>query len=74
MHHGFIHDILGVLLIPPIITVLWLLLSGGLASELGTTESKAVRGWTRSGFWVLLSSLYAVGLAFLFYKYFVRGG
>jgi len=69
-----LHDLLGVLLVPPIVTFVWLLMSGGLASSLGTSDSKAVQGWTRSGFWILLSLLYAVGFAFLIYKYFVTGG
>ena len=69
-----LHDLLGVLLIPPIITFVWLFMSGGLASSLGTSGSDAVRGWTKSGFWILLSLLYAVGVAFLVYKYFIRGG
>jgi hypothetical protein len=49
-------------------------MSGGLAGSLGTSDSDAVRGWTKSGFWILLSLLYAVGVAFLVYKYFIRGG
>ena len=69
-----LHDLLGVLLIPPIITFVWLFMSGGLAGSLGTSDSDAVRGWTKSGFWILLSLLYAVGVAFLVYKYFIRGG
>jgi hypothetical protein len=29
-----------------------------------------VKGWTKSGFWILLIVLYAVGLAMLLYKHF----
>ncbi len=45
-------------------------MSGGLASSLGTSDSEAVKGWTRSGFWILLSLLYAISLGGLIYKYF----
>lgn len=73
MGKGLVHDLLGILLIPPCITFVWLLLSRGLSGTLGTSDSEAVRGWTKSGFWFLLLFLYAVGFAFLIYKYFIRG-
>ena len=67
-------DLLWVLLVPPIGTFAWLLFSRGWTGLLGTTDNETVRGWTKSGFWVVLSILYAVGIAFFIYKYFLMGG
>jgi hypothetical protein len=63
-------DLLWVIFVPPIGTFAWLLFSRGWPGVLGTTDTETVRGWTRSGFWIVLSALYAVGFAFLIYKYF----
>jgi len=48
-------------------------MSGGLATALGTRNSDAVKGWTKSGFWFLLGALYAACIAMFIYKYFIRG-
>lgn len=66
-------DLLWFLLVPPFGALSWLLLSGGLCRTLGTSDSKAVQGWTKSGFWILLAILYAVDFVGLIYKYFIRG-
>jgi len=63
-------DMLWFLLVPPAGALAWLLMSGGLVRQLGTEDDPAVRGWTRSGFWIVLAALYAVGFAMLSYKYF----
>ena len=65
------HDLLLFLIIPPAGTFAWLLLSRGWTNALGTSDSEAVKGWTKSGFWIVLISLYAVCLAMLLYKYFL---
>ena len=63
-------DLLWVILVPPIMTFAWLFLSKGWSGLMGTTDSEAVRGWTTSLFWVVLSSLYSIGFVLLVYKYF----
>ena len=73
MGSGVLHDLFGVLLVPPCITFVWLLMSRGLTDTLGTCDSETVRGWTRSGFWLLLVLMYAVAVAIFIYKYFIRG-
>jgi hypothetical protein len=73
MRHRVIHDILWVLFVPPGVTFVWLLMGRGLSRTLGTGDSEAVRGWTKSGFWFLLIFLYAAGFAFLVYKYLIHG-
>jgi hypothetical protein len=65
-----LNDLLWVIFVPPIGTLAWLLFSRGWTGILGTTDNETVRGWTTSGFWIVLSLLYAVGFAFLIYKYF----
>jgi len=68
-----ISDLIWGLLIPPGITFVWFLMSRGLATALGTSDSSNVKGWTKSGFWLLLAALYVVCLAMFIYKYFIRG-
>ena len=68
-----ISDLIWTLLIPPGITFIWLLMSGGLATAFGTSNSESVKGWTKSGFWLLLGALYAVCISMFIYKYFIRG-
>ncbi len=48
-------------------------MSGGLATALGTSDSDTVKGWTKSGFWLLLGALYVVCIGMFIYKYFLRG-
>jgi hypothetical protein len=66
-------DLLWVLLVPPAVTFVWLLFSRGLTGILGTSDNDAVRGWTQSGFWIVLSLSYVVSIAMFLYAYFVKG-
>jgi hypothetical protein len=66
-------DLLWVLLVPPIITFIWLFFSRGWTGLLGTSDSDAVKGWTTSGFWIVLSLSYAISIAMFLYAYFVKG-
>lgn len=71
--HELISDLIWVLLVPPAVTFGWLILSRGWTNVLGTSDSTVVRGWTRSGFWIVLILSYAVCIGLFVYAYFVRG-
>jgi hypothetical protein len=57
---------------PPIMTGLWLLFSRGWVGLMGTSESTTVRGWMKSGKWILLAALYAVAFSITAFGYFTR--
>jgi hypothetical protein len=65
-------DLIWVLLVPLAVTLGWLLLSRGWAGLLGTTNSTAVKGWTKSGFWIVLGLSYAISIGLFVYAYFMR--
>jgi len=60
------------LICPPIITAVWLHLSRGWAGAMGTTEKSTVRGWIKSGKWILLIVLYVVAFSITAYGYFTQ--
>ena len=68
-----VSDLLWVLLVPPIVTFVWLLLSRGWTGLLETSDNDTVKGWTKSGFWIVLSLSYAVCIALFIYAYFLKG-
>lgn len=55
---------------PPIITAFWLLFSRGWVGLLGTSGGTTVRGWIKSGTWILLIVLYIVAFSITAYGYF----
>lgn len=57
---------------PPIMTALWLLFSRGWVGLMGTGESSTVRGWMKSGTWILLIVMYVVAFSITAYGYFMR--
>ena len=61
-----------VLLVPPIMTFLWYLLSRVWTGILGTSQSPRVKGWMRSGAWAIMGGLYAIGIVLLIYAHFVK--
>ena len=67
---SLLHDLVLFAVIPPIGTFAWLSFSRGWTGILGTSDNTAVKGWTRSGFWMVLVLLYLVCFAILIYKYF----
>ena len=71
--HELISDLIWVLLVPPAVTFGWLILSRGWTSVLGTSDSTVVRGWTKSGFWIVLILSYVVSIGLFVYAYFLRG-
>ena len=67
---SLLHDLILFVLIPPIGTFAWLLFSRGWTGSLGTSDNTTVKGWTKSGFWIVLALLYIVCFAMMIYKYF----
>jgi hypothetical protein len=70
MRHGALplyEQILFDVLIPPAGTAVWWLMSRGWSSAMGTTDSHAVRGWTQSGFWILLCAAYILMFSITIY-------
>jgi hypothetical protein len=67
-----VSNLLMFLLVPPITSLVWLLLSRGLTDSEGTSDDDAVKGWTQSGFWIVLCLSYAGALAMFIYAFFVR--
>jgi hypothetical protein len=63
-------QILCVIFMPPIVTGIWWLMSRGLTTSLGTNDSQAVTGWTKSLRWFILIALYVVSIAFVLYGRF----
>jgi hypothetical protein len=55
---------------PPVITAAWWLLSRGWISFLVTTDSRAVRGWAKSGLLIVLIGAYIVMFGITAYGYF----
>jgi hypothetical protein len=72
IHHHLLSDVMWVILVPPIITFAWLLFSRGLTNIFGTSDNKAVQGWTKSGFWIVLILSYVVSIGMFVYAYFIR--
>ena len=68
-----ISDLMWFVLVPPAGAFCWLLFSRGWTNLLGTTDSTVVRGWTKSGFWIVLIILYAMSIGLFVYAYFMRG-
>jgi len=69
---NLVSDVLWVVLGAPIISFVWLLLSRGWTNLLGTSQDDAVKGWTNSGFWIVLWLSFSVGIAMLLYVYLVK--
>lgn len=65
-------DAIWVLLVPPIMAFLWYLLARAWTGILGTTSSPRVRTWTSSGVWIVMGTLYVVGIAFFVYAHFIK--
>ncbi len=53
--------------IPPAGTIVCWLMCKGLAIQLGTSNSEVVRGWTRSGFWIVLCAAYTLMFSITIY-------
>ena len=70
---SFANDAIWVLLTPPIITGIWYLLSRTRTNILGTTNRPTVRGWMRSGTWIIMGLLYIIGVSFFVYAHFIKG-
>jgi hypothetical protein len=68
LYQQILYDII----IPPVGAAIWLLMSKGWSGALGTTDSQAVRGWTKSGFWALLVAAYVLMFSITIYAYFTR--
>lgn len=66
-------DLLWIVLVPPMSAFLWLLLSRGWTASFGTSDDDAVKGWTQSGFWIVLSVSYVIAIGMLLYAYLVQG-
>ena len=69
---GLVSDAIWVLLVPPIMTALWFLLCRVWTGMLGTTSRARVQRWMRSGLWIVMGGLYAIGLAFFIYAHFIK--
>lgn len=67
-----VSDALWVLLVPPGMTAAWYVLSRGWTNMLATTNTPVVKGWMRSGTWILMVALYIVGIAFFIYAHFLK--
>ena len=68
---AFLDDLAWVVLVPPAITIAWWFFGRGWTNLLGTTGSERVKGWVRSGTWIILVTMYLISFALLAYKYLV---
>lgn len=69
---GLLSDAVWVLLVPPVMTALWYLLARAWTGLLGTANRPRVRGWTRSGIWIIMGGLYVIGIAFFIYAHVIK--
>ncbi len=60
------------IIIPPIGAAIWWLMSRGWTTALSTNDSEAVRGWTKSGFWMLLLAAYVLMFSITIYGCMTR--
>lgn len=61
-----------VLLGPPIMACLWYLVFRLWTGMLGTTDRPWVQRWRKTGFWVLMGAMYALGVALFIYAHFMK--
>jgi hypothetical protein len=69
---GLISDAIWTVLVPPIMTAMWYLLSRMWIGVLGTSRSRRVQGWMRLGLWVVMGGGYAIGIFILIYAHFIK--
>jgi hypothetical protein len=73
VRHGALplyQQILYDIFLPPVGVAIWWLYSKGLANRLGTSDSPAVKGWTKSLMWIILAAAYAIMFSITIYGYF----
>ena len=72
MNHPLITDIAWALLIPPIGTLVWVLLTKAWTLILGTKSDPTVHGMIRDGWKYLLVILYIVTISLFIYQHYIK--
>jgi hypothetical protein len=65
-------QVIGILLIPPLLAGVWCLLFWVWTGVLGNTNQPWARRWLASGFWAVMGGLYAIGIGMFVYVHFIR--